>query len=611
MAAFSEVYNTKNVGSGKTLTPAGSVNDGNSGNNYAVTVVANTTGLISTRPITVTAAGGTKVYDGSTSSTFTPTITGGLGTGDTAAFTETYSTRNVSASETLTPAGSVNDGNGGNNYAVTTATNTAGAVTVRPITVTAAAGTKVYDGSTSSTATPTVTGGLGTGDTAAFSESYDTKNMGAGKTLTATGSVNDGSGGNNYTVSFATNTTGAVTARAITVTAATITKGYDGTTASTVNPTVTGGSLASGDIVAFSETFDTKNVGTGKTLTPGGCVNDGNGGANYTVTFTNNTSGDVTARALTVVANTSAKVYDGTTSSAAIPTITGGTLAPGDMAAFSETFNNRNAGAGKTLLSGGTVNDGNGGNNYTVTFTNNTTGDVTARVILVTAVAATKTYDGTTTSSATPTVSEQTVATGDTAAFSESYDTRNAGTGKTLTAAGSVNDGNGGANYQVTFMTSTAGAVTARPITVTAATGTKTYDGMTSSAATPTVTGGGLVTGDTAVFAEALRHPQRRLRQDAHADRLGQRRQRRQQLHGDRDRQHQRIGRRVADHRHRRRRQQDLRRHDLLGLHADDHRRQPGHRRHGSLHRALYHQERGRRQDAHPGRLGQRRQRRQ
>ena len=61
------------------------------------------------------------------------------------------------------------------------------------------------------------------------------------------------------------------------------------------------------------------------------------------------------------------------------------------------------------------------------------------------------------------------LAAGDTAAFTETFDTRNAGTGKTLTAAGSVNDGNGGNNYAVTFVVVTAGQITAMAITVTAA----------------------------------------------------------------------------------------------------------------------------------------------
>ena len=75
---------------------------------------------------------------------------------------------------------------------------------------------------------------------------------------------------------------------------------------------------------------------------PAGSVNDGNGGNNYTVTFVNNTTGSITPRPITVTAVASTKTYDGTTSSTAMPTITGGSLVAGDTAAFSETFDNKN-----------------------------------------------------------------------------------------------------------------------------------------------------------------------------------------------------------------------------------------------------------------------------
>src|SRR6202008_923945 len=120
---------------------------------------------------------------------------------------------------------------------------------------------------------------------------YASKNVGTSLTLTPSGSVSDGNSGNNYAVTFATNTTGQITARAITVTAATNTKGYDGTTSATATPTGTGGSIVAGDTAAFNETYDNKNGGTGKTLTPAGSVNDGNGGNNYAVTVVTNTTG--------------------------------------------------------------------------------------------------------------------------------------------------------------------------------------------------------------------------------------------------------------------------------------------------------------------------------
>src|SRR5439155_13726396 len=123
-----------------------------------------------------------------------------------------------------------------------------------------------------------------------------------------------------------------ITGRAMTVTAATDSKTYDGTTTSTGVPTITIGSLASGDTASFDQTFNNKNVGTGKTLTPAGSVNDGNGGANYTVTFNTVSNGVITARAITMTAVSNSKTYDGTTSSTGAPTITSGSLATGDTA---------------------------------------------------------------------------------------------------------------------------------------------------------------------------------------------------------------------------------------------------------------------------------------
>ncbi len=64
------------------------------------------------------------------------------------------------------------------------------------------------------------------------------------------------------------------------MTAATNTKGYDGTTTASATPTVTGG-LVSGDTAVFTETYDTKTWD--RTLTASGFVNDGNSGNNYTI----------------------------------------------------------------------------------------------------------------------------------------------------------------------------------------------------------------------------------------------------------------------------------------------------------------------------------------
>ncbi len=351
--------------------------------------------------------------------------------GGSLVFTTSATTSSSVGGYAITPSGLTSS-----NYTITFA---GGTLNVSPaaLTVTATTNTKVYDGTTSAAAIPAITGGtLATGDTANFTETYDTKNVGTGKTLTATGSVNDGNGGNNYAVTFITNTTGAITVRAITVSATSNTKIYDGTTSAVAIPTVTTGTLAAGDSGSFTETYDTKNVGTGKTLTATGSVNDGNGGNNYAVSFIADTTGAITARAITVTATTNTKIYDGTISAAAIPTVTGGTLAAGDTGSFTETYDTKNVGTGKTLTATGSVNDGNGGNNYTVSFIADTTGAITARddhrdgnhqyQDLRRHHQRRSHSDG----------HRGTLATGDTANFTETYDTKNVGTGKTLTATG-------------------------------------------------------------------------------------------------------------------------------------------------------------------------------
>ena len=307
------------------------------------------------------------------------------------------------------------------------------------------------------------------------------------KTLTASGLViNDGNGGGNYTISYATNATGVITARALTLTTAANSKTYDGTTSAAAAPTVTSGAIQTGDVSGFTETYDTKNVGTNKTLTPAGTVTDGNSGNNYTYTFVSSTTGTITARALTLTAATNNKVYDGTTSAAATPTVTSGAIQTGDVANFTETYDTKNVGTVKTLTPAGTVTDGNSGNNYTYTFVTNTTGIITTRALTITAATNTKTYDGTTGAAAVPTVTSGVIQTGDVVNFIEIYNNKNVGNGKTLTASGTVTDGNSGNNYSYSFATNSTGVITAKAITVTAATDSKTYNGTTSSVGVPT-----------------------------------------------------------------------------------------------------------------------------
>ena len=498
-ATLSETYDTANVGTGKTLTPAIVFTVG-SASNYAITLATNTTGVISTRAITVTAATNSKTYDGTTSAAAIPSITvGALQGTDAATLSETYDTANVGTGKTLTPAIVFTVGSA-SNYAITLATNTTGVISTRAITVTAATNSKTYDGTTSAAAIPSITvGALQGTDAATLSETYDTANVGTGKTLTPAIVFTVGSA-SNYAITLATNTTGVISTRAITVTAATNSKTYDGTTSAAAIPSITVGALQGTDAATLSETYDTANVGTGKTLTPAIVFTVGSA-SNYAITLATNTTGVISTRAITVTAATNSKTYDGTTSAAAIPSITVGALQGTDAATLSETYDTANVGTGKTLTPAIVFTVGSA-SNYAITLATNTTGVISTRAITVTAATNSKTYDGTTSAAAIPSITVGALQGTDAATLSETYDTANVGTGKTLTPAIVFTVGSA-SNYAITLATNTTGVISTKGLTVTATVGqSKVY-----GAAMPTLayTYSALASGDTSsVFSGAL-----------------------------------------------------------------------------------------------------------
>jgi len=197
--------------------------------------------------------------------------------------------------------------------------------TVNQLTLTAGltgAVSKNYDGTMVATLAPgnyTLSGVL-SGDTVSLnnptSGTYDTRNQGTGKTVTVTGLSISGLSAANYALSSTSTSAaiGTINATNITVTAAADNKNYDGTTASATLPTITSGSVQSGDTAAFAQSYTDPNAGAGKTLTPSGIVNDGNGGTNYNYTFVSSTNGSISALTVTVSGITADnKVYDGTT----------------------------------------------------------------------------------------------------------------------------------------------------------------------------------------------------------------------------------------------------------------------------------------------------------
>ena len=395
----SATFDTKHVGTGKTVSVSGITVTGADADNYAYNITATTTADITARPITVTAGTDTKDYDATSSSSVIPTITAGtLAVSDTASFIQTFDTPAVGTDKTLTPSGSVVDGNSGNNYAVTLVDDTTGVINGIPLTISGTtANSRVYDGTTIATlnTVPSTLSGVVGGDIITLNKAgavgaFANKNVGPLKAVTVTGFTIAGTNAGNYILQQPTGLTANVTVRPITVTAQTNTKVYDSTMSSAAVPAITAGTLAVGDTVNFTQAYTNANVGTGKTLVPSGDVTDGNGGGNYAVTFSNITTGVITARPLTITADPKAKAF-GTLDPALTYTLTSGTFVGGDSLSGALTRDPGEA-VGVYAIRQGSLS---AGTNYNITYVgaNLTISIINQTITVVTHAPATAVYN--------------------------------------------------------------------------------------------------------------------------------------------------------------------------------------------------------------------------
>jgi hypothetical protein len=255
-----------------------------------------------------------------------------------------------------------------------------------------------------------------------------------------------------------------------------------------VGGSATFGVTASGTGLSYQWWFNGSVIGAGASLTLNNLL-AGQAGV-YTVVVSG-TCSSVTNSAMLTVNKATAPIVLGSLN----PTYTGSaqaataTTTPGGLA-VTFTYNGsttppRNAGSYTVVA---TINDP----NYQGSTTNILV--INPATLTISAAANTKTYDGTTSATATPIVTGLQgfdSATG----LTETYDTKNAGTGKTLTVSTySINDGNGGANYSVNLAASSAGVINSATLMVTANSESKMY-GQPNPALTANISG--FVSGET------------------------------------------------------------------------------------------------------------------
>ncbi|MDE2455738.1 MAG: hypothetical protein KGL43_19285, partial [Burkholderiales bacterium] len=494
--AQSGAFASKNAGTNMPVVVSDTLG-GSAAGNYTLLQPTDVTGTITRASLGVggsTTVSG-KLYDGTTLAALSGgTLSGTIYGGDTPTLVQagSFATKNVGSAIAVTPADSLS-GTGAGNYALTQPSGSYSAtITAAPLTVTAGAVSKTYDGGFGTNgAAPTLgaLAGAAAGETLGSSgiETFADKNVGSGKTVYASGltvldsSLHDVT--SNYAITYVASTAGRITLAPLTVTATTVVKTYDGTLGTNgALPLV--GALAgagAGETLgnAGTETFADRNAGSAKTVSAAGVTvldsSQADVTSNYAITYVADHASRIAQAPLTVTAIAVSKTYDGTVgTNGALPVI--GALAgaaAGDVLGSrgSETFADKSAGSGKTVHAAGvTVLDSalaDVTSNYAISYVADSASRIAQAPLAVTAIAVSKTYDGTVgTNGALPLIGSLAgAAAGDVlgSSGSETFADKNVGTSKPVSASGVTIKDAGGAdvtsNYAISYASNPGGSI--------------------------------------------------------------------------------------------------------------------------------------------------------
>ncbi|MBO6203983.1 MAG: hypothetical protein J6O13_10665, partial [Selenomonas sp.] len=383
--------------------------------------------------------------------------------------------------------------------------NTGSTISPKALTVSFSDADKTYDGTLEVAIGAETFSGVVAGDAVSLDRSgmgatYAAKKAGT-QSVNYTGIALTGTDAGNYTINGTATSTGTIQPKALTFTpSSAVTKTYDGTTAITGTGTTTG--VVAGDVVSTSAVgnFADKNAGSGKDIAYAITLS-GTDAGNYTINSTAAGTGTINKAALTVTANALNKTYDGTTEGTGGTYSTTGLMGTDTFTGAALAFTDKTAGEGKTLnVSGGAINDGNGGNNYTITYVSNSGSTIAPKAITVSFSDADKTYDGTQAAAIGAETFSGVVA-GDAVSLDRSgmgatYAAKNAGT-QSVNYTGIALTGTDAGNYTINSTAVGSGIINRKAVTfVVDKKITKDYDGTTTVHGTGTATG--FVSGDDA-----------------------------------------------------------------------------------------------------------------
>ena len=326
--------------------------------------------------------------------------------------TGTFTDKNVGTNKAVTVTGYTLTGSDAGNYNILQPTNLTANITKADLAVTGiSASDKAYDATAAAPLTGTASvsalgsdavsvSGTGTG-------TFTDKNAGTNKAVTVTGYTLTGSDAGNYILKPTSLTANIAKASISAVTGITAqNRTYDGTTDASLNYGNAGftGLIGSDklNVSAASGTFADKNAGTEKTVNITGITLGGADAANYSLANdTATATADIAKASISAVTGITAqnRTYDGTTDAPLNYGNAGFTGLIGsdqlNVNAASGAFANKNAGNGKTVNITGIVLGGNDAANYSLANdTATTTADIAQAALTITALDASKPYDG-------------------------------------------------------------------------------------------------------------------------------------------------------------------------------------------------------------------------
>jgi filamentous hemagglutinin family protein len=242
-----------------------------------------------------------------------------------------------------------------------------------------------------------------------------------------------------------------------------------------------------------------KNVSAGsQALALGGLELGGAVDGNYTLTGASGAA-TITQRALELIATATNRTYNGTRN--AIVGLDDNRLGYDELTATysGASFDNKNAGTGKTVTVAGITLSGADAGNYSVASSTTTLANITPRALELVAHSFGRKYNGGTAATVTFSADDSVVAGDDLAATysAASFLDKNVGTAKTINVTGIALGGADAGNYNANTTASTTANITKRPLDIFASALGRVYNGGTVASATLTLD-------DSVVFGDVL-----------------------------------------------------------------------------------------------------------